>query len=119
MAEIPPREALTVGSRIWFEEERLPYTVRGITSDRRWVICTKPFAARHTVLYTVIDFDREVRGVDDRVLGFGYETDEDCAMSLGLFEEGIAAHSRRNPPIPLKIRKTEVHFAALRDGGTE
>lgn len=119
MAEIPPRESLTVGSRVWFEEERLPYTVKGITSDRRWVVCTKPFAAQRTVLYTIIDFDGQVRGVDDRVLGYGYETDEDCAMSLALFEEGVAAHSRRRPPIPLKIRKTEVYVAALRDGGAE
>jgi hypothetical protein len=96
---------LDEGDRVWFVEERLPYVVRGVSADGRWALCTKLFAAQHTVLYSVIDFESEVRGQDDRVLGPGYETDEQCRESLALFEEGIAAHSLRHPPIPLNIWK--------------
>ena len=98
---------LDVGDRVWFAEERNPYVVRAVSADGRWVACTKPFAARSTVLYTVIDFDNEVRGVDDRVLGPGYESDEACRDSISLFENWTARHSRRHPPIPLAIRKVE------------
>ena len=98
---------LDVGDRVWFAEERNPYTVRAVSESGRWAACTKPFAALHTVMYTMVDFQDEVRGVDDRVLSFGYETDDDCRASLQLFEDGVAALSRRHPPIPLAIRKVE------------
>jgi len=95
------------GDQVWFEEEKRPYTVRAVSADKRWVVCTKPFTARHAVLYTVVDFVDQVRGVDNLVFSIGYETDEQCRESLKMFESGGAAHSRRHPPIPLKIRKVK------------
>jgi hypothetical protein len=96
---------LDVGDRVWFVEERLPYEVKAVSADGRWAVCTKLFAAQHTVLYTVIDFENEVRGIDDRVFSPGYETEESCRVALSLFEQGISAHSRRHPPIPVNIWK--------------
>lgn len=99
--------SLDVGDRVWFVEERNPYTVRAVSADGRWVACTKPFAALHTVMYTVIDFHAQERGVDDRVFSMGYETDDDCRRSLALFEKGVSALSLRHPAVPLVIRKVE------------
>ena len=43
--------ALPVGSRIWFKEEKRPYKVRA--ADGRFLVCTKPFKPRKTVLYCI------------------------------------------------------------------
>jgi hypothetical protein len=100
------RARVAVGDRLWFAEEKQAYRVKGITTDRRWAICTKPFNPRHTVIYSVIDFDDEVRGVDNYG-SLGYESDEDCANALAYFEAGDACHSRRHRPIDLYITKHE------------
>jgi hypothetical protein len=62
--------------------------VRAVSSDGRWVICTKPFNLRHTVLYTIIDFDSGVRGPDNLVFSFGYESEEDIVDAMGCLESG-------------------------------
>lgn len=93
------------GDRVWFVEEKLPYTVKAVSADGRWAVCTKPFAARHTSIYTVVDFVHQVRGRDDH-FGLGYETDEDCRTALAMFESGDAEHSHRHRPIPLRIART-------------
>jgi hypothetical protein len=93
-----------LGNRIWFEEERNPYTIKAVSRGGRWAVCTKPFAARSTVVYTVVDFQLGLRGRDDHH-GLGYETDEDCRAALAMFEAGDAEHSHRYPPIPLRIKK--------------
>jgi hypothetical protein len=98
---------LDAGDRVWFTEEKLPYMVRAVSADGRWAICTKPFAAQHSVTYSIVDFRDNVRGVDDRVFSIGYETDQDCLDSLELFHQGVAGHSHRHPPIPCVIRKVE------------
>lgn len=50
------------GGRIWFAGERIGYTVREVSADGRWAICTKPFAARGDVIYSALDFERGERG---------------------------------------------------------
>ena len=92
------------GDRLRFGEERNGYTVQAVSTDGRWAVCTKPFKARRTVIYTVVDFVNDVRGVDNLVFGLGYETREDCEAMAALFEAGDAEHSaRRHPPIPLRV----------------
>lgn len=100
---------MEVGDRVWFADpdDKRPYTVRAVTADGRWAVCTKPFAARHTVIYTVVDFRNQVRGRDNLVFGFGYETDEQCQSMAAMFEAGEAEHSRRYPPIELRVARTE------------
>lgn len=72
--------AIQVGQRVWFGGERIGYTVQA--RNARWIICTKPFAARKTVLYSIIDTKEKLRGPDDLVFGGGYETKEQCEANL-------------------------------------
>lgn len=100
---------LSVGDKVKFAEEKQRYSVRAVSSDGRWAVCTKPFNPLHTVLYTVVDLEDQVRGRDD-CHGLGYETDELCAAACAMFESGEAEHSlRRHPPIRLRI-DTEKSF---------
>lgn len=98
---------LGVGWRVWFAEEKRPYVVQAVSPDRRWVICTKPFAAQRTVLYTVLDRVLKVRGVDNMIFTLGYETREECEEAVALFHAGEAEHSHRHKPIPLVITKIQ------------
>ena len=91
---------LKVGQRIRFSEERQAYRVRA--SGGRYAVCTKPFNLRHTVLYTVVDFQRRVRGTENLVFGMGAETDEQCVGMLARLESGESEVSSRNW-IPLSI----------------
>jgi hypothetical protein len=71
---------LAVGSKVKFKSEVQRYTVQA--SDERFAICTKPMNALHTVLYTIIDFDKGVRGTEDLIFGMGAETREQCEDML-------------------------------------
>lgn len=72
------------GTRIKFKEERQCYTVRAI--GKRYAVCTKPFNAQKTLLYTVIDFELAIRGTENLVFGMGAETDEDCEEMIWRLE---------------------------------
>lgn len=80
---------MKVGEKIYFEEEKRPYTIQA--RNERYMICTKPFAARKTVIYTIVDFEKEERGPDNLIFGLPYET-----------KEQIIEISRRRS-IPLRI----------------
>lgn len=84
---------LEVGDKVWFQGERQGYTVRA--RNDRYVICTKPFNARRTVLYSVIDCELGVRGTDN-CYGIGYETQEQIDEAMRWFEKGRAEVSHRN-----------------------
>jgi len=71
---------LQVGSKIKFSDEHGRYTVQA--SNERFAICTKPFNFRHTVFYTIIDFQENIRGPENLVFGFGAETREQCEEML-------------------------------------
>jgi hypothetical protein len=104
------RVAVHVGDEVLFHAERCPFTARAVSSDGRWVICTRPVddqdraevgedGARTvpddaTVIYTVIDFDDGVRGTDNYG-GLGYETEQEIADALAMFETGDAEVSVR------------------------
>lgn len=90
------RVALHVGDRVQFTGEtyRVWWTVKAVSTDGRWAILTKPFNARRTVLYTIVDFDDGVRGPDD-CAGLGYESDEQIAGAMAMFEAGDAEVSVR------------------------
>lgn len=100
----PPR--LQVGDRVKFAEEKQRYTVRAVTRAGRFAICTKPFNLERTVLYSVVDFDRGVRGTDN-YYGLGYESDVQVAEALHEFQ-----HTEDN----MSACDTEVHFCR---GGAE
>lgn len=86
---------LAVGQRVRWAEYGTADTVRAVSDDGRWVITTRPFSARTTVLYTVVDFAAGVRGKDDRLLGGGYETDEQLQRALAQLVAGEMGVSHR------------------------
>lgn len=76
---------LKKGDKVKLAAQKQQWTVRGVTERGRFAILTKPFNLKHTVLYTVIDFERGVRGRDN-CHGLGYETDEQIADALEAFQ---------------------------------
>jgi hypothetical protein len=93
-----------VDTKVWFEEEKQGYTVQAC-NDRFWV-CTKPFNARKTCLYSIVDLERNVRGRDNLVFGFpyGYESKSSCQIALEYLKNNEMEVSYRHS-IPLKIKK--------------
>lgn len=83
-----------VGDKIKFAGEKRPFTIR--SCDSRFLICTKPFNLKKTVLYTVVDLKQNIRGTENLVFCMGYETDEDCYEALIRFQTGESEISHRN-----------------------
>lgn len=76
-----------VGDKIYFAEEKKPYTVRAC--DERFLICTKPYNFKpKTVIYTIVDLVAGIRGADNYSIGWCdyYET-EDCEQMLDELQE--------------------------------
>ncbi|TXG97724.1 MAG: hypothetical protein E6R08_06290 [Nevskiaceae bacterium] len=82
------------GSRIWFKGEHMPYTVQARSAN--FLVCTKPFAPRHTVIYTIVDIAQMIRGTENLVFGGGFETRELC-------EEAIERLTRPAAEFPTKV----------------
>lgn len=91
---------VNVGDKVYIPNEKRPYTVQA--RDERYIICTKPFAAQHTVLYFIVDLVEKKRGPDNLVFCLGYETQEECIDALQELKQGDIAVSRRRG-IPLDI----------------
>ena len=83
--EVTPRPVLEPGDKVKLADTKRKWTVQGVTNRGRFVILTQPFNLKRTVLYTVIDFDRGVRGRDD-MYGIGYENDDDIAAAVHMFQ---------------------------------
>jgi len=93
-------EEKQVGEKIRFAEEKQSYTVRA-RSDR-YLICTKPFNPRHTVLYTIVDLIEGIRGTENLIFCMGAEDDKGCMEMLERLESGETEVSHRNR-IPLYV----------------
>jgi len=85
---------IEVGSKIKFVSEKLRYTVQA--SNERWAVCTKSFNPRKTVLYTIIDFERNVRGTENLIFCFGFEDKKHCEEALERLIEGDSEVSYRH-----------------------
>ncbi len=83
-----------VGSKIKFIKEKHRYTV--MASNRFYSVCTKPFNAKKTVLYTVIDWYNQVRGAENLIFGCGAETKEECEEMLERLTNAESDISSRN-----------------------
>ena len=83
-----------VGAKIKFYAEKKRYTVRA--SNTAYAVCTKPFNARKTVIYCIIDRLQNVRGPENLVFGMGAETDEQCNEMLKRVTSGETEVSRRH-----------------------
>jgi hypothetical protein len=93
---------LKKGDKVWFPGQKQGYTVR-VRNDR-YVICTKPFNPRKTVMYTIIDMKQQIRGTENLIFCMGFETDEQCEEALQRLANGDSEISRRNR-VPLVIEK--------------
>lgn len=82
-----------VGDKVFVAKEKRPYRVR--VRDDRYIICTKPFNPKHTVLYFIVDLKRKMRGPDNMIFCSGYETDEHCAERLKELQNGMIEVSMR------------------------
>ena len=76
------RFGLKKGDSVWFSASKKSFKVR--ECNERFAICTQPYNFRpETVIYTIIDFDRNVRGLDNLVFGiYDYYSDEDCKQAM-------------------------------------
>lgn len=99
-ANLSPVPGRMVGDKIKFEEEKQAYTIRA--RNDRFLICTKPFNLKKTVLYSIVDLHEGIRGTENLVFGMGAETDWQCWEMLTRLVEGTSEISRRNY-IELKI----------------
>lgn len=80
--------------KIKFLEEKQAYTIQ--SQNERYLICTKPFNLKKTVLYTIVDLKEEIRGTENLVFGMGFETKEDCDEALYRLVNNESEISRRN-----------------------
>lgn len=91
-----------VGDKVYLPNEKYPYTVKA--RDERYIICTKPFNPKRTVLYFIVDLVDRCRAPDNMVFCSGYETDEDCKERLEELQEGkIELSVRRGIPLDIDI----------------
>ena len=75
-ARFDPFRHTQAGDRIKFASERQRYTV--MAASKRYLVCTKPFNLRHTVLYTIVDLVMCTRGTENLIFGLGFDTQEKC-----------------------------------------
>ncbi len=97
-----PALKVPVGTKIKFHSEKQCYTVQA--SNAFILVCTKPFNARKTVLYTIVDRKEKVRGPEGVVFGLGAETRAQCEEMLARLTEGKSEMSHRHR-IDLDIEK--------------
>ena len=91
-----------MGDKVYVPNEKKPYRVKA--RDERYIICTKPFNLRHTVLYFIVDLVDKWRAPDNMVFCGGYETDEDCKKRLAeLQNETIELSIRRGIRLDIDI----------------
>ena len=86
--------AYPVGCRIKFAGEKRSYTVQA--ANGRFLVCTKPFNPKRTVLYTIVDLEEQVRGTEDLIFCMGFETPELCREALARLAAGESEVSHRN-----------------------
>lgn len=87
-------------SKIKFKEEKQKYTV--ISSNKFFLICTKPFNVQKTVLYTIVDYTNRIRWTENLVFWMWAETKEECDEMLERLTNWETEVSYRNN-IPLDI----------------
>lgn len=96
---------LKVGTKVKFISEKQMYVVQA--SNGIFAVCTKPFNAQKTVLYTIINHLEKVRGTENLIFGMGAETREECEDMLKRLTQGDSEVSHRNR-VPLDIEKVIV-----------
>lgn len=91
---------VNIGDKVYLPKEKRPFKVQA--RNERYIICTKPFNPKHTVMYFIVDLVRKVRGADNLIFGHGYETKEECEDAICWLDKGDMEVSYRNV-VPLDI----------------
>ncbi len=82
------------GNKVWLSGDKKPYTVRAVND--LFAVLTKPFNLKKTVLYTIIDFKKQIRGTENLIFCMGFESDDDCNEALARLTSGESEVSHRN-----------------------
>jgi len=82
-----------VGDKIKFTSEKQRYTIRAC--DERYLICTKPFNARKTFLYTIVDLKEKKRSSDNWYCKYDYTSETEALKGLEELNKGIIELSTR------------------------
>lgn len=91
-----------IGDKVYIPEHKRPFRVKA--RDDRYIICTKPFNAQHTVIYFIVDLVDKWRAPDNMIFCSGYETDEQCQERLKELQSGkIELSVRRGIPLDIDI----------------
>ena len=93
---------VAVGASILFAEEKMSYKVQAC--NERFAVCTKPFNPKRTVLYTIVDFRKGIRGTENLIFCFGFDTQALCEEALERLTHAESEVSHRNR-IPLNIER--------------
>lgn len=93
-----------VGMKIKFAEEVQRYTIQAC--DERFIIATKPFNARKTFLYVIVDLKDRLRGADNWYCKYDYQDRQESEEALKELQSGVMEVSYRNR-IELKIERID------------
>jgi len=97
--------SLKVGDKIKFIAEKQRYTIKA--KSERYIICTKPFNLKKTVLYTIIDLERLVRGTNNMIFNpYDYAVQEDideCLIDLDYHNRGVEVTHRNCVKLDVEI----------------
>jgi hypothetical protein len=94
-------KGIKIGDKLKFVEEKQAYTIRA--KNHRFLICTKPFNPKHTVIYTIVDLKEKIRGTNNFIFNpYNYVLTEDCEQCLRDLMSGEVEISFRRR-IPLQI----------------
>lgn len=92
---VSSRPLMKVGSKIYFDREKQPYTVKALND--RYVICTKPYNFKRTVWYTIIDLEEQIRGTNNLVFNmYDYKSQEGIDECMKDLLSGEVEISHRN-----------------------
>lgn len=84
---------LKPGDPVYLPNEKRPYRVK--CRDERFIICTKPYNLKRTVIYFIVDLKEQRRGPDNMIFCSGYETQEQCEERLKELQTGRIEVSHR------------------------
>lgn len=99
---------LKKGSKVFFLDEKQGMTIKAI--NNRYAIVTKPFNAKRTVIYSMLDFQEEIKAPNNMVFNnYDYAKQEDIDQCLKDLEDGVIELSqRRKAPLNIDWQKTSL-----------
>lgn len=102
---------LALGDSVQFAESKRWWKVRAVSD--RFVVLTSPFNLQRTVLYSIIDWERGVRGPDDHY-GVGYEAEDQIADALRRLQ--LPERDPDQIEVSWRAHSIRVDIAAVRRG---